>query len=253
MTSDTARLYIFPPSSGCETVAWLLDKYEIPTKINSQTAPFFLIAIRLAGGTSYPFLKYRGHTASGSLEISNLLDDLVPADRQLYPRSTAEHQEARALWTEFINPKLGTAVPPWVYYYLLPHRSLLRGPLTKGVPAWQKLVVAVAYPFIAWLIGKNLGLKKERPAAQEQTIRDVFDRVDALLADGRQFLVGDRLSLVDIGFAGMAAPAVLEPSYGNGGLLPSLESVPSEMQSVVGELRERPAGKFISRIYRNYR
>ena len=157
------------------------------------------------------------------------------------------------MWTEFINPKLGAAVPRWVYYYLLPHRSLLRGPITKGVPAWQKLVIAVAYSSIAWLIGKNLGLRKERPVAQEQTIRDVFDRVDALLADGRQFLVGDRLSLVDIGFAGMAAPVVLEPRYGHGGLLPPLESVPSEMQYVVCELRERPAGKFISRIYRDYR
>ena len=253
MSSETAKLYIFPPSSGCETVAWLLEKYGIQTTVNSQTAPFFLFSIWCAGGKTYPFLKYSGHEWSGSLAISNGLEDVVPADRRLYPGSADEHKAARELWTDFLNPKLGEAVPHWAYYYLLPHRSLLRGPLTKGVPGWQKLVVAVAYRPIAWLIGRQLGLTKAPPSTQVQTIREVFDRVDAMLADGRKFLVGDSLSLVDIGFAGMAAPAVLEPRYGNGGLLPPLESVPQEMKTVVAELRQRPAGKFIARIYRDYR
>ena len=253
MVSDKARLYIFPPSSGCETITWLLQQYGIHAEINSQTAPFFQFAIQRAGGKTFPFLKYGSLSESGSLAISNALEEMLPADKRLYPTAAEQHEEARSLWSDFINPKLGAAVPYWAYYYLLPHRSLLRGPITKGVPWWQGLIVTLAYPLIAWMIGKSLGLTKEPPAPQEKAIREVFDRIDALLAEGRQYLVGERLSLVDIGFAAMAAPAVLEPGYGHGGLFPALESVPPEMQKVVAELRERPAGKFIARIYRDYR
>lgn len=251
-TSDRALLYIFPPSSGCETIKWLLERYEIPTTINSQTAPFFLFAIHLHGGKDFPFLKYRGKKLSSSREISIELEEMVPDDRKLYPRGP-KLDEAKELWTKFLSPKLGGAVPKWAYYYLLPHKNLLYGPLTKGVPAWQKLIVKLFYPIIAWMVGKNLGLTKDPPVGYEATIREVFDRVDGLLSDGREFLVGDRLSLVDIGFAGMAAPAVLEPRYGNGGLLPALEDAPDAMRSVVRELRARPAGKFIEKIYRDYR
>ena len=126
-SSDTAQLYIFPPSSGCETVGWLLEKYEIPTEVNSQTAPFFVFAIKRAGGKTYPFVKYKGRKMAGSLQVSNGLEEMVPEEKKLYPKAPEEHQMAKELWTDFINPKLGAAVPHWAYYYLLPHRSLLKG------------------------------------------------------------------------------------------------------------------------------
>ena len=105
----------------------------------------------------------------------------------------------------------------------------------------------------AWLIGRSLKLTKAPPTDMEKLIRAGFDRIDAVLADGRKFLAGDQLSPADVGLAGFAAPAVLEPRYGNGGLLPSLEEAPVEMRPLVEELRTRPTGKFIERIYREYR
>jgi len=78
-----------------------------------------------------------------------------------------------------------------------------------------------------------------------------FDRVDALLADGRRFLAGDRLTLADLAFATSGAPMVLANGYG--GHLPTIDKVPQDMQAVMNALRARPAGAFIQRLYDEYR
>jgi glutathione S-transferase len=75
--------------------------------------------------------------------------------------------------------------------------------------------------------------------------------VDARLADGRRYLVGDRFSLSDMAFANALAPLVLPPGYG--GPLPSFAEMPPEVQSVVTEMQGHPAGQFALRIYRDHR
>jgi len=250
---DTARLYIFPPSSGCEVAAWLLQQYQIVTRVNRQTAPFFMFSILLHGGKDYPFVIYRGKKLSSSLAVSLGLEAMAPKTLKLYPSDPALKQEAAELWEKIINPKLAFAVSRWAYFYLLPRKDLLKDSITQGVPGWQKFLVNIAYRPIAGLIGKSLGISKQPPAKEEGMIREVFDLVDQRLSDGRNFLVGDRLSMVDIGFAGLAAPVVLEENYGHGGLLPTLVQAPEAMQPMVREMRARPAGQFIQRMYRDYR
>ena len=59
--------------------------------------------------------------------------------------------------------------------------------------------------------------------------------------------IGGRLTLSDIAFAVAAAPVVLPAGYG--GPMPSFEEMPSEVQTVVTEMRSHPAGAFALRIY----
>lgn len=248
-----ATLFTFPPSSGCETIIWLLKLYGVEIDVDSQTAPFFLLAIRRAGGKTYPYLRIGDRGWNTSRDISQALESLVPADRSLYPQDPDLRAATEREWTTFFNPKLGNAVPNWVYYWLLPHRRLLFGPLTKGVPWWQRAIVFIFYRSVAGLISKALGIGKDIPEEARSTIFEVFDRADELLADGRAFLMGDKMTLLDVGFAAMAAPAVLEPRYGLGGLLPSPTDVPESMAATVHELRARPAGRFIAKMYRDFR
>ena len=250
---EEAQIIIFPPSTGCEVAQWLLKLYGIPARVNAQTAPFFQIAISLRGGKTYPYVVYKGQKFSGSTAVSNGLEELVPGNRRLYPQDPPANKEARDLWNNVIAPYIGGPVPSWAYYHLLPHKPLLIGPITKGVPEWQKLAAHVFYRPIAWLIGKGLKLTKAPPTDMEKLIREGFDRIDAVLADGRKFLAGNQLSPADIGLAGLAAPALLEPRFGNGGLLPSLEDAPAGMRPLVTELRARPTGQFVERLYREYR
>ncbi|MGH8572856.1 MAG: hypothetical protein ACREX8_09800 [Gammaproteobacteria bacterium] len=61
----------------------------------------------------------------------------------------------------------------------------------------------------------------------------------------------------DIAFAVAGAPLVLPQGYGGypgqQGPLPTLDQAPAEMQSVVREMRETRAGRFVSRLYREER
>jgi glutathione S-transferase len=57
--------------------------------------------------------------------------------------------------------------------------------------------------------------------------------------------------LSDLAFAVAAAPVVLPSGYG--GPMPSFSQMPSEVQTVVSEMRAHPAGTFALRIYQEYR
>ena len=61
-------------------------------------------------------------------------------------------------------------------------------------------------------------------------IRSTFSAVETRIADGRSYLMGERLTLSDLAFAVAAAPVVLPPSYG--GPIPLLEQMPGEIQTV---------------------
>jgi glutathione S-transferase len=107
------------------------------------------------------------------------------------------------------------------------------------------------YPVFKALIGTLL---REGPARAEKmlaAIRSVLQVVDDRLADGRRYLRGDRFTLADMAFAVAAAPAVWPDQYG--GAIPALADAPPELQELVRECRDRPAGEFALRIYRDHR
>ena len=72
-----------------------------------------------------------------------------------------------------------------------------------------------------------------------------------MLADGRKYLVGDRLTLADLSWAVSAAPVILARGYG--GCLPSLDKMPAEMYDEIIAFQKHPAGKFAQRIYDEHR
>ena len=146
---------------------------------------------------------------------------------------------------------MGSGTVNWAYFHLLPHKNLTWKSFTTGVPWWETLTLAVAYPVIKYLMFKGLGLTPEVAAKGLVAVRAGFDKVDGLLADGRRFLYGDQFSIADLAFAASAAPMVLANGYG--GYLPTVEQVPPEMRSVIEELRARPAGAYIQRMYDEYR
>jgi glutathione S-transferase len=92
------------------------------------------------------------------------------------------------------------------------------------------------------------------PAAAERSrhrVQAAFDKVAGLLADGRPFLVGARLSAADVSFASLAAPVIAPPEYG--GPLPPLADFPREAVDGIMAFRDHPAGRFALRVYREHR
>jgi glutathione S-transferase len=124
-------------------------------------------------------------------------------------------------------------------------------PLSEGVPPFERRAVESAYPVFAGLLRLLLQLSLDKAQQAAAQIRDIFDSVDARLADGRRFLVGDRLTLSDLAFSVAAAPVVLPASYG--GPIPSFDQMPPEVRALVTEMRGHPAGAFALRIYQEQR
>ena len=92
-------------------------------------------------------------------------------------------------------------------------------------------------------------MKVEASGAERsrQRMEAAFDVVDAKLADGRRFLVGDRFSAADLTFAALAS--VLVQPKERGFPVPEAGSRIPAIAAVIAATKERPAGRFIARMY----
>jgi glutathione S-transferase len=101
-----------------------------------------------------------------------------------------------------------------------------------------------------------LGVTEARAAVALERTHQSFAAVDALLADGRPYLCGDRLSYADLTFASLAALAVLPPEYAGRSLHGPpvrIEDLDPDWQAEVQALRARPAGRYALALYRDLR
>lgn len=86
-------------------------------------------------------------------------------------------------------------------------------------------------------------------------ITEVYDRVDTLLSDGRQYLVGDKFSAADLTFAALSYPLVASvlPEMFKNRVPPPLESFPEKYREQVAIWMNSPAGKHAIRMYSEHR
>ena len=94
---------------------------------------------------------------------------------------------------------------------------------------------------IAFAVGKVLKVNDENAVAAERTFRAIFADVNARLADGRRYLVGDAFSIADLTFAALSAPLVAPPEYAV--RLPGGRGPAAGDARVVAEHRATPAGE----------
>jgi glutathione S-transferase len=101
-----------------------------------------------------------------------------------------------------------------------------------------------------------LGVSPARGERALARTRETFDEVDRMLADGRRYLLSDSLTLADITFASLAALAVLPPEYAGRSLRGrrlTLDDLDAGWRAEVEAFRQRPAGQFVLRLYREER
>lgn len=240
------------PSTDVDLGRWLLLHYGVSYDEHPHAPVFHALALKWYGfgADDYP-LFVDGVTKLATIDrVLPYLDARAPEERRLLPQKPALREQMLADGHEY-RFGMGTGVVDWAYYNFLPHRRLTRASFTTGVPWFEKLLVPIVYPLIRWLMTKALHLDAAKAEQGLVAVRAGFDKVDALLADGREFLYGERLSYADLAFAAAAAPMVL--AHGYGGHLPPIQAVTPPMQKVMRELQQRPAGVFIQRLYTRYR
>lgn len=253
--SRSPLLVTLLPSADVDLGRWLLQRWQVDYDESPHAPIFHVLALKWhgVGSNDYPLFIRDNQKYPAIDAMVKAFDPLAAAENRLVPDETTDktlHDEVMTLQSEF-RWGLGAGTVQWAYYQLLPHKKLTWAGFTTGVPWWETLFLTVGYGVIKALMFKALSLGPEDAQRGLDKVKAGFDRCDQILSDGRQYLAGDRLTLADLAFATSGAPMVLADGYG--GHLPSLDQVPPDMQAVVKELRSRPAGAYIQRIYHEHR
>ncbi len=254
MARDKPILVTLQPSSGVDTSRWLMSHYGVDYEERAHAPIFHVFALKYwgAGPEDYPLLVMPDDTKiPGRMEIGPYLDAQAAADLRLIPdKDHADYADVMEL-AKWAGDVPGSAVVNWSYYNLLKYKRVVWSSLVTNVPWYEKLITFLAFPLIRLLMYK--GLKLDQNVADEslKTIYTSFDKIDGMLADGREFLVGGKLSFADFSVSGLLGPMILIQGYR--GHLPNQVDCPDYMQKVYKDLRQRPTGLFIQRMYDQHR
>lgn len=249
--SDRLRLITIPISHYCEKVRWALDLLQIPYIEEKHVPPFHRRATRKYGGSSVPVLVTKSGNFSDSTDILHYLDTRSSSSGfRLYPETPELRREVAEL-EELFDARLGVDTRTWGYYYRSGDRETMRKAWCKGTPPIERVGFEIAFPFISAKVRQVYSITAESSATSLQGIREIFDKVDRILASGKPFLAGDKLSAADLTFAALAAPVLLPPEHPVS--VSKIEELPIEMAAVIRELQATPAGVYGLGLYREHR
>lgn len=176
----------------------------------------------------------------------------VPLDKRLYPQDETRKKEAEELF-EYFWHNLWRPVGRYVYANILPYKKYTAPLMKEKVPFKEKIIVNLFYKFLAKAIAKGLELEKPEyaPDKQLEKIKEIFDKVENILSDGRKYLTGDTFTPADMMFATNVAPVILPPNFG--GAIAKIQNLPDNLRKQIEEFRQRPAGQFAIRMYEEHR
>lgn len=234
-------------SHYCEKARWSLERLGIPYHEERHLQVFhYLWTFRCGGGAHVPVLVDNEQVIADSTSILKHLDHYALPEARLYPDNPRERQQVEELEDQF-DEVLGVESRRWIYFHYLSHPHAALRVANQGVPAAEKILGPLCYPFTKRFIQRRLRISEPEVIAGLIRAQEVAHKVDELLVDGREYLVGDRFSAADLTLACMMAPFVLPAQYSI--RLPTIEEVPMPMRKTVREFRNTDAGQFALRLF----
>jgi len=245
------RLLTIPMSHYCEKARWGLAHAGLDYVEEAHLQVFHYRPVRRYSRLGkVPVLIAGDEAVADSTAILQFLDRrYLPEAKRLYPE--ALRAEVEALEERF-DEQLGIETRRWVYHRFmeLPQREVLRT-AAQNTPAWERATAPLLFPMMRRFLNTKLDISSATVSAGTATITAIFDEVAERLADGRPYLLGERFTAADLGFACMAAPVLIPPEYGI--RLPTLEEAPAAARPEIQAWREHPAGRFGLRLFREQR
>ncbi|MEM7506989.1 MAG: glutathione S-transferase domain-containing protein [Pseudomonadota bacterium] len=247
------KLVTLLPSVDVDLGRWLMQLWQFEYEEQPHAPIFHVIALQKLGlgPSDYPAL------IDGD-QITAAIERLVVAYDKKGAISVMPDKEAEPdLYQQVFDLQngarytMGDGVVNWAYYELMKDKRLVWDSFTHGVPLKERLAVRFGFGKIRDKMMEGLKLDDATAAKGLAAAQAGFDKIDALLADGRRYLAGDRLTLADLAFSTSGAPMVMARGYG--GHLPKFEVLPTYLKEIVQGFRDRPAGAFIQRIYDEHR
>lgn len=247
----TTRLLTLPPSHYSEKARWALDRLGIAYQEEASGPGFHFLALRRVGARSMPTLVLdNGEVLRDSTDILHHLDGQAPPELRLFPTEPRTRQEVEALEAR-IDEEVGPAGRDWLFSWVLDDpRALARIFVERLSPA-QGRMFRLGLPLLRQVMRRRMKVDARPRAEHLRRLQEALAPYDAKLADGRRYLVGDRISAADLTLAALAAPSLAVPEYG--GLIVPLEERPEDVRRDTEALRATPTGQHVLRIYREHR
>lgn len=244
----SARLITIPFSHYCEKARWALERCGIPYEEDGHLPLFHYLAnIFARANRTVPAVVDGATRIKDSTEIIAWADSKKPGT--LIPTDPTLRTAALALEDQ-LDIHLGPATRRWGYFHLLPRKDLDHV-ITRGVPSWQKVALKATRPVAVGLLKRGLKIDAAGAERSRLKIEEAFALINAILGDGRRYLVGDRFSVADLTFASLASPVLLPREHPFG--LPPPEDFPEAARTQIEAWRATPAGQFALRIYADHR
>jgi len=201
-----------------EKVRWCMDRAGLDYSekpVAGTLGAFFL-------GRTVPVLHFR--TGAVRSSIGNSTEILRYLWGRYSPQKAEktgflESNEERLAFEQQVD-RCGVDLQVWVYFHILDHRELTLhgwGCNNPAIPAWQRLVLKLLYPLLAFLIRKSFRITPKHHAKAVEHVASLLGDVEARLADGRRSILGgDSLNYTDITFAAIMGLWLQPRGYGGG-------------------------------------
>lgn len=250
-TDSGTVLVTIPISHYCEKARWALDRAGIDYREEPHLPPVSVRRAREAGGEgTVPVLFFDTATRTDSKSILKWVDERQLETQRLFPSQPALLAEVEA-FADRMDLDLGIAVRRVLFAGYVAEPKALTRLLTRGVPWMEGFLFRLIAARARRGLVERMKLDPDTVAAAHRTVEAVLSDVDGRLADGRRYLFGSHLSAADVGFAALAAPLVLPPNHP--GSMDRAEELPASLRPLVEATRQRPAGEFVLRLYREDR
>lgn len=239
------ELFTFRLSHFSEKARWLLDASGTAYRETCWTPLFHLGPALLRGraATTVPILKHRGGYVQDSTRILLWLDANMPGFR-LLPRDAAQRAEVLEIEARF--DRVGSHVLRYVYGQMMDDAALVTSLWAPDSSALQRRFIATTFPLLRAMFRRRFDLRPARVAQSRQVIEEGFAFLDAQLADGREYLVGDTLSAADITACALLAPLIGPDEHA----MYSRSDVRERLAPQLGDWLSRPATAWVRRRYR---
>jgi glutathione S-transferase len=185
-----------------------------------------------------------------SEEILVWIDQRTRPEHRLFPAGPPERAEVERLCRRF-DEGLGPTGRRLMYIHMLAQRKLTLRFNNQGVPRWEDRALRLGWPFAVRWIRRALDVSPGIETEDEATVWRELDFVAELLADGREYLCGERFSAADLTFAALSAAVIVPPVYGVP--LPQPEVLPAPTASLIRQARGHPAGRYALRLFADRR
>ncbi len=244
---SSAILYTIGVSHFSEKIRWLLDHEQIPYTELPLTPAFHVRPMLKKGGrrkTTVPLLEIDGTAIQNSADIAAHLAQ-VRAPLKSVPPSQAE--AIRSIERRF--DEIGRPLAGYLYSSSFGFRKEILRIWTQFASPWQAFVLRLAFPLIRKSLSRKLRINPVDLPKSAQAVGDAIAWLESELADGRRYLVGNRLSYADIAAASILAPLACpaeHPIYGRADFQRTLASAAEPW-------RQSPALQWVREVYRQHR